>query len=78
MFWGRELLICPVLSLDTFHVNAYLPSGIWYDYRNYLKISAEIPGFVTLPAPANIIPLLARGGSIIPSQISGAKTTKER
>ena len=32
MFWGSELLICPVLSENTFVVNAYLPSGIWYAY----------------------------------------------
>ena len=77
MFWGNELLICPVLNEDTFVVTAYLPSGIWYDYRSYSRISAQVPGFVTLPAPPEIVPLLAKGGSIFPSQLPGAKTTKD-
>ena len=36
-----------------------------------------MPGFVKLKAPETYIPLLARGGSIFPSQAEGAKTTTE-
>ena len=47
MFWGSELLICPVLSQDTFIVNAYLPSGIWYDYR-FLSASIASRFYISL------------------------------
>ena len=77
MFWGSELLIAPALEENLTHAVAYLPSGTWYDYRTMDKINAQIPGFVNLAAPLTLIPLLARGGSIFPSQIKGANNTRD-
>ena len=79
MFWGSELLIVPVLKEDTTKVEAYLPSGIWYDLRTHQKIPVNAPDFVTLEAPLEIIPVLAKGFSILPTQLLGkAKTTTQR
>jgi alpha-glucosidase (family GH31 glycosyl hydrolase) len=64
---------------NTFEVEAYIPGGKWYDLRSYELIATENNrGFVKLNAPAHIIPLLARGGAIFPSQSEGAKTTTQR
>ena len=71
MFWGSELLIAPALKENSTQAIAYLPSGTWYDFRTMTKINTQIPGFVNLAAPLTLIPLLAKGGSIFPSQIKG-------
>ena len=76
-FWGSALLVVPVLEEDSQQVNAYLPSGNWYDFRTMKEIHSEIPGFVSLEVPLNYIPILAKGGHILPTQAQGAKTTKQ-
>ncbi|XP_050537143.1 lysosomal alpha-glucosidase-like [Daktulosphaira vitifoliae] len=72
--WGSALMICPVLSKDEIHVNIYLPNDLWYDY--YTKEIIISNGSVfTLPAPPDTIPLLLRGGYVLPTQVP-ATTTK--
>lgn len=54
-------------------MNAYLPSGRWFYFYN----GNEIRGTnVTLNAPYDTIPLLLRGGSILPSQAPAVTTTE--
>lgn len=70
--WGSGLYIIPVLEQGATSVNAYLPNARWFD----LKTGLEIIGTdVTLDAPYDTIPLLLRGGSIIPTQDPAVTTT---
>lgn len=58
-------------------VNPYLPEGIWYDY--YTKSSVESKGArFNFLAPLDTIPLLIRGGIIIPQQTPKLTTTESR
>ena len=56
-------------------MTSYLPAGVWYLFENKSRI--ESPGnFFGLDAPAEKIPVLVRGGKIVPMQQSLDTTTK--
>ncbi|KAK3891879.1 hypothetical protein Pcinc_004239 [Petrolisthes cinctipes] len=75
--WGSALMIVPVLQEHATTVQAYLPHGLWYDwYEGYMV--EGLGDFRTLDAPRNKIPLLVRGGSIIPTQLPANTTTQSR
>lgn len=58
-------------------VSPYLPSGIWYDF--YTRASLESKGEnYNLSAPLDTIPLLLRGGHILPMQSPLMTTTESR
>lgn len=62
--WGNDLLIAPITDPDSNSRKVILPPGIWFDFwTNY-----RIPGNsnFTMPASLNIMPIFAKGGSIIP------------
>jgi len=74
--WGSWLLVNPVLKEQDVEVSAYLPKGIWYDFdldsgKKYVS-SGET---VKLPAPLDTIPVLVRGGGILPLQKPELTTT---
>ena len=73
-----DLLIVPALKEDEAQVEAYLPTGtIWYDLRTFKKIHSGPAQFV--PLEAEKIPVLVKGGVVIPSQkVGAAKTTTQR
>lgn len=55
----------------------YVPTGVWYDY--YTRESFESKGKrMNISAPLDTIPLLIRGGSIIPQQGFNMTTTAAR
>lgn len=63
-YWGNDFIVAPILHPDSTSRKVILPSGKWFDFwSNYV-----IPGLsnFTMPAPLNIIPLFAKGGSVIP------------
>nr|CAD7260439.1 unnamed protein product [Timema shepardi] len=75
--WGSGLLIAPVLTEATTQVDIYLPSAQWYDfYTGALLTSGGAD--TTLDAPLDTIPLLVRGGHILPMQEPGMTTTASR
>ncbi|XP_030765567.1 lysosomal alpha-glucosidase-like [Sitophilus oryzae] len=75
--WGGGLLIVPVLEIDATSVVGYLPEGIWYNY--YTNNSTQSKGEnVTLDAPLDTIPVLVRGGYILPQQDAKQTTTASR
>lgn len=75
--WGSALMIAPVLVEDTLHVEIYLPSSLWYNYYSFELVSTG-GEWVDLPAPLDTIPLLLRGGHIIPSQSPNVTATSSR
>jgi len=56
-------------------VSAYLPDALWYDFYTLASIPARGTHH-TLSAPLDTIPLLIRGGSIIPTQTPNTTTTE--
>lgn len=75
--WGSALMIAPVLAEDTLQVEVYLPASLWYDYYSFQLVSTG-GAWVRLPAPLDTIPLLLRGGHIIPTQSPNVTTTSSR
>lgn len=75
--WGSALMINPVLEEDKTNIAVYVPHGLWYDYYS-LDSFFSIGTYYTLSAPIDKIPLLIRGGSILPAQKPGATTTESR
>ncbi|CAG9821832.1 unnamed protein product [Phaedon cochleariae] len=75
--WGPALMINPVLEENEENVTVYVPNGKWYDF--YTKSGFYSPGrnFV-LPAPLDTIPLLIRGGYVLPCQAPNQTTTESR
>lgn len=71
---GSNIMIAPVTDDGAREVQVYIPSSHWFDYYSGRKITDE-KKFITLPAPLDTIPILLRGGSIIPLQ-EGANNTK--
>ena len=64
---GPSIMISPVTDDGARQVQAYIPSSTWYDYYNGSRISVQ-GQYITLNAPLDTIPILLRGGSIIPTQ----------
>ncbi|XP_029661673.1 lysosomal alpha-glucosidase-like isoform X1 [Formica exsecta] len=75
--WGSALMINPVLEENKTNIAVYIPRGLWYDYYS-LHFFFSIGKHYTLPAPIDKIPLLIRGGSILPAQKPSATTTESR
>nr|CAH7753047.1 unnamed protein product [Callosobruchus chinensis] len=75
--WGPALMIIPVLEENAKFVSAYLPKGVWYDF--YARSSIISAGNVyNLSAPLDRIPLMIRGGQILPMQTPMSTTTLSR
>ena len=74
---GGSLLVAPVITPGHTSVNAYLPpSALWYDLHSLVLISSGVDGSVTLPAPMTDIPVLVRGGSILPRKMRLRRSSK--
>lgn len=58
-------------------VEIYLPWGAWYHYHSKQPIISTGQN-ITLPAPINVIPILIRGGGIIPQQKPNRTTVYSR
>ncbi len=66
---GDDLLVAPVLSPGVTSRRVLLPKGTWYNL--WTGRAVEGGREVTLPAPLDRLPVLARGGSIIPTEHEG-------
>jgi alpha-glucosidase (family GH31 glycosyl hydrolase) len=77
--WGDDLLVAPVTREGATAWPVYLPAGRWHDFWTGARY--EGPGGVTLPAPLDRLPLLVRGGAILPMgpvmQYSGERPVDE-
>ncbi|KHJ78816.1 hypothetical protein OESDEN_21559 [Oesophagostomum dentatum] len=78
-FWGGSMLIAPVVYEGAQNVKAYLPRDDWYSLFDYKYGQLIDYGDQTFPAPwTSLIPVLVRGGSILPRQKPGLTTEASR
>ncbi|XP_065342512.1 lysosomal alpha-glucosidase-like [Cloeon dipterum] len=78
--WGSAIMFVPVLDEGKTTVSAYLPKGSWYDFYNLQLLQADVGTgeWRQLQAPLGIIPILLRGGNVIPMQAANLTTTDSR
>jgi alpha-glucosidase (family GH31 glycosyl hydrolase) len=62
--WGPSLLVAPVTRGGARRWPVYLPRGRWYDYWTQTDYAGE--QWIEVDAPLERMPLLVRGGAIIP------------
>ena len=62
--WGDDLLVAPVTREGATAWPVYLPPGSWFDF--WTSERHQGPGGVTVGAPLDRLPLLVRGGAILP------------
>lgn len=58
-------------------VDVYIPRGLWYNFYT-MELSFSVGKEYKLNAPLDTIPLLLRGGCILPVQDPGVTTTSSR
>jgi alpha-glucosidase (family GH31 glycosyl hydrolase) len=61
---GDRLMLCPVLQSGALSRRILLPEGAWHDF--WSDQSWLGPVEIDYPAPLDCLPLLARGGSLLP------------
>ncbi|CAF1394494.1 unnamed protein product [Rotaria sordida] len=76
---GPNIMIAPVTDDGARQVQVYIPSSHWYNYYSGVRILYE-KQFITLLAPLDTIPILLRGGAIIPTQefANNTKLSREK
>jgi alpha-glucosidase (family GH31 glycosyl hydrolase) len=61
---GRELLVAPVVEQGATTREVWFPPGTWYSFWDDREWTG--PGYATVPAPIEQIPLFVRAGSVLP------------
>ena len=61
---GTGLMICPVVEARATERRILLPPGVWHDF--WTQASWQGPGEIVYPAPLDRLPILVRGGTILP------------
>jgi alpha-glucosidase len=61
---GEELMLCPVVEPEATARRILLPEGTWHDF--WSTQTWQGPGEIEYPAPLDCLPMLARGGTILP------------
>ncbi|MCO6487584.1 MAG: DUF4968 domain-containing protein [Phaeodactylibacter sp.] len=63
---GSQMMVCPVTTKGAQTRVVYLPEGTWFDYRTGQRYEGK--QYVQVLTPLDEIPILAKGGAIIPMQ----------
>ncbi|CAF2678069.1 unnamed protein product [Rotaria sp. Silwood2] len=76
---GSHLMIAPVTDDGARQVQVYIPSSPWYNYYTGSRIAAHNQS-ISMEAPLNIIPILLKGGAILPTQgfANNTKLSREK
>lgn len=75
-FWGRDLIIAPIIEKGETSRKVVLPEGKWYDYNCPTKV---YNGGGSIKAEASVlkIPVFVRGGAIIPQATCKMESTDD-
>jgi len=63
-FWGRDVMVAPVLQKGATHRRLYLPRGTWYDFWTDARV--EGGRWMERSVDLDTIPLYVRAGGVIP------------
>jgi alpha-glucosidase len=74
--YGPSLLISPVTEENSTSVSFYLPSSLWYDFFTHKPVLGAGTNITYTNLSTSDIPILVKGGSIIPLRVKSAMTTK--
>ncbi|CAF3661960.1 unnamed protein product [Adineta steineri] len=74
---GSHIMIAPVTDDGAREVQVYIPASKWYDYYTGVPVTVQAQ-YTTLQAPLTTIPILLRGGIIIPTQLYANNTKYSR
>lgn len=66
-FFGRDLLVCPIVEPGATTAEVYLPPGAWVDFWG--KAAYMGGQTVTVDAPLDRIPVFVRAGAVIPVRL---------
>jgi alpha-glucosidase len=61
---GSHLLVAPVLEAEAVRRRIILPAGVWHDFWSTQSYTGG--GEVDYPAPLERLPILVRGGAVVP------------
>jgi alpha-glucosidase len=75
-FYGPSLLINPVTKESSTSVSFYLPVDTWYDFATRKPVPGAGKTITYTNVTVTDIPILVRGGSIVPLRVKSAMTTK--
>ncbi|XP_064456946.1 lysosomal alpha-glucosidase-like [Ornithodoros turicata] len=75
--WGASLLVLPIVEPNTTEIKPYLPRGIWFDTLLGTPYHSAGEDFSITPQ-ADLVCLLLRGGSLIPTQETAQTTAAGR
>jgi alpha-glucosidase len=75
-FFGDGIMVCPVLD-EGKEVEIYLPDDIYYEFGTKRPVRGPEAKVWVRQVELDEIPLLIRGGTIIPMRSESAMTTKE-
>jgi alpha-glucosidase (family GH31 glycosyl hydrolase) len=64
--FGANIMVAPVVIKGLTSRKIYLPEGNWYDFWTGKKYSGK--QYIEYPCPMDVLPLLVKGGAIIPTQ----------
>ncbi|KAF4592222.1 glycoside hydrolase family 31 protein [Ophiocordyceps camponoti-floridani] len=76
-FYGPALLVAPVTQKGATDVRVYLPDDIFYDWYTHKPIRGNATQHTFTNQDLTTIPLLIRGGTIIPARLHPAMTTTQ-
>ncbi|KAJ4376120.1 hypothetical protein N0V83_001401 [Neocucurbitaria cava] len=76
-FYGPSLLINPVTQESSSSVSFYVPNDVWYDFATYEPVPGAGRTITYSDVSDSDIPILVRGGSIIPLRVRSAMTTRQ-
>jgi len=74
---GSDILVAPIINEGAIDRHIYLPEGKWYEVEMDNKIF-EGGRFIKVDAPLEKIPLLFRGGAVIPKYAKAPQHLKEK
>ena len=76
-FFGDSILVSPITEENATTVAIYLPKDKFYDFATFAPVEGTGQNITLTDVNFTTIPLLIRGGAVLPLRAAGALTTTE-